>query len=46
LYLFATRGSGLGLDISYNIIVNKHGGEIKVKSKPGETIFEIKLPVK
>ncbi len=40
------RGTGLGLDISYNIIVNKHGGDISVKSKPGETVFEIKLPVK
>lgn len=40
------KGTGLGLDISYNIIVHKHGGEILVKSKKGETIFEIILPIK
>jgi signal transduction histidine kinase/predicted CoA-binding protein len=38
------KGSGLGLNISYNII-QKHGGEIKVFSEPGKTCFEIKLPV-
>jgi signal transduction histidine kinase len=39
------KGTGLGLNISHNIIVQKHKGEIKVKSKPGETCFQIKLPV-
>ncbi len=39
------KGAGLGLNISHNIIVQKHKGEIKVKSKPGETCFQIKLPV-
>ncbi len=39
------QGTGLGLDISYNIIVHKHRGEIKVLSKPGQTIFQISLPV-
>jgi len=38
-------GTGLGLDISYNIVVNKHRGEIKVDSKPGMTLFEVWLPV-
>lgn len=39
------KGTGLGLDISYNIIVNKHRGDIKVISQPGMTIFRVFLPV-
>jgi signal transduction histidine kinase len=38
-------GTGLGLDISYNIVVNKHHGDIKVHSEPGKTCFEVWLPV-
>ena len=38
------KGTGLGLNIVYNII-NKHGGDIEVKSAPGEgTTFSIRLP--
>ncbi|GBE53949.1 sensor protein ZraS [archaeon BMS3Bbin15] len=38
------KGTGLGLSVSYGIIEN-HGGEIKVKSKPGHgSIFIIILP--
>lgn len=40
------EGTGLGLNISYNIIVQKHKGKISVHSRPGETCFEIKLPLK
>ncbi|MEJ2545536.1 MAG: ATP-binding protein [Calditrichaceae bacterium] len=39
------EGTGLGLNISYNIIVQKHKGTIDVQSKPGETCFKIKLPL-
>ena len=39
------KGTGLGLEISYNIIVNKHLGDIKVFSQPGKTIFRVILPV-
>lgn len=39
------KGTGLGLDISYNIVVHKHGGEIRVESQPGRTEFEVWLPV-
>jgi len=39
------KGTGLGLSISHNIIVQKHKGKIAVYSKPGETRFEIKLPL-
>ena len=38
-------GTGLGLNISHNIIVQKHKGKITVKSEPGETCFQIKLPI-
>jgi signal transduction histidine kinase/predicted CoA-binding protein len=39
------QGTGLGLNISYNIIVQKHRGEITVYSHPGKTCFQIKLPI-
>jgi signal transduction histidine kinase len=39
------KGTGLGLNISRNIIVDKHGGRITVDSKPGRTCFEVRLPV-
>ncbi len=38
-------GTGLGLHITYNIIVHKHRGEIKVHSKPGATCFQVTLPI-
>ena len=38
------QGPGLGLDISYNIVVRKHQGDIRVKSQPGQTQFEVWLP--
>jgi signal transduction histidine kinase/predicted CoA-binding protein len=38
------KGTGLGLNISYNI-VQKHGGEIKIFSRPGMTRFDIRLPL-
>jgi signal transduction histidine kinase/predicted CoA-binding protein len=38
------KGTGLGLNITYNI-VKKHSGEITVTSLPGNTCFEVRLPV-
>ena len=38
------EGTGLGLNISHNIVVEKHHGEISVTSQPGETRFQVKLP--
>ena len=38
-------GTGLGLDISYNIVVHKHRGDIKVHSQRGKTCFQVWLPV-
>jgi signal transduction histidine kinase len=39
------EGTGLGLNISHNIIVHKHNGEISVSSQPGKTCFHVKLPI-
>ena len=38
-------GTGLGLDISYSIVVHKHRGAITVDSEPGKTVFRVELPV-
>jgi len=41
------EGTGLGLSICYDIIVNKHGGELLVDSTEGVgTKFTMKLPIK
>jgi signal transduction histidine kinase len=46
---FTTRpvgqGTGLGLDISYRIVVNRHGGDIGLVSNPGDTRFQVRLPL-
>jgi signal transduction histidine kinase len=39
------EGTGLGLNISRNLIVKKHHGQISVKSKPGSTCFTVRLPL-
>ncbi|WP_046494880.1 ATP-binding protein [Streptomyces odonnellii] len=39
------EGTGLGLDISYRIVVNKHRGDIRVQSQPGNTRFQVLLPI-
>jgi signal transduction histidine kinase len=39
------EGTGLGLDISYRIVVNKHHGDIRVLSEPGDTRFVVLLPI-
>jgi signal transduction histidine kinase len=38
------EGTGLGLDISWRIVVNKHHGDLKLESKPGDTWFVARLP--
>jgi len=39
------EGTGLGLDISWRIVVNKHHGDIRVQSRPGDTRFQVRLPL-
>jgi signal transduction histidine kinase len=39
------QGTGLGLNIAHNIVVQKHQGRIDVFSKPGKTRFEVRLPL-
>jgi signal transduction histidine kinase len=40
------QGTGQGLSMAHNIIVNKHHGLISVDSEPGQgTTFTIELPV-
>jgi signal transduction histidine kinase/predicted CoA-binding protein len=39
------KGTGLGLDITWNIVSNKHKGDIRVTSQPGKTCFEVWLPI-
>jgi signal transduction histidine kinase len=37
------EGTGLGLDISRRIVVNKHHGDVTVESTPGDTRFRVSL---
>jgi signal transduction histidine kinase len=39
------QGTGLGLDVSYRVIVNRHHGDITVESTPGDTRFRVSLPL-
>jgi len=39
------KGTGLGLNISRNLIVQKHQGQMSVKSEPGSTCFSVRLPM-
>ncbi|MEU1163788.1 ATP-binding protein [Streptomyces sp. NPDC005921] len=39
------QGTGLGLDISWRIVVNKHHGSMRVESVPGDTRFQVLLPL-
>ena len=39
------KGTGLGLDISRRVVVDDHGGDIRVESRPGETRFQVRLPI-
>jgi signal transduction histidine kinase len=39
------KGTGLGLDISYRV-VEELGGDICVLSEPGDTRFQVRLPIK
>ena len=38
------KGTGLGLDISRRIIVDRHHGQISIDSRPGQTVVRVRLP--
>ncbi|HEY9297349.1 MAG TPA: ATP-binding protein, partial [Phormidium sp.] len=41
------QGTGLGLSISYQIVVEKHGGQLKCISAPGQgTEVVIEIPIR
>ncbi|HKH56525.1 MAG TPA: ATP-binding protein [Propionibacteriaceae bacterium] len=39
------QGTGLGLDICYRVVTQRHGGDLRVISHPGDTRFVVRLPV-
>ena len=39
------KGTGLGLDISRRIVVERHSGAIEVDSEPGRTVVRVRLPL-
>ncbi|WP_030993747.1 ATP-binding protein [Streptomyces sp. NRRL WC-3744] len=39
------EGTGLGLDIAWRIVVDKHHGNLQVESVPGDTRFQVLLPL-
>jgi signal transduction histidine kinase len=38
------KGTGLGLDISRRIVVDRHHGQITIDSRPGDTVLRVRLP--
>jgi signal transduction histidine kinase len=38
------EGTGLGLDICWRIVVNRHHGAMRLESQPGDTRFQVLLP--
>jgi PAS domain S-box-containing protein len=40
------EGTGLGLDIVRRIVTGRCGGEVDFRSRPGETVFQVRLPLK
>ncbi|HEY9845719.1 MAG TPA: ATP-binding protein, partial [Candidatus Caenarcaniphilales bacterium] len=39
------KGTGLGLDISRRVVVGQHKGDIRLFSQPGDTHFQVRLPI-
>jgi signal transduction histidine kinase len=39
------KGTGLGLDICWRIVVQRHNGDLRFTSAPGDTRFQVLLPL-
>jgi signal transduction histidine kinase len=39
------KGTGVGLQIVYRIVVDRHQGNIRFFSQPGNTCFQVRLPI-
>jgi signal transduction histidine kinase len=39
------HGTGLGLDVSFRVVVSRHHGDLRVESEPGRTVFRVTLPM-
>ena len=39
------QGTGLGLDVCWRIVVQRHHGDLRFTSAPGDTRFQVKLPL-
>ena len=39
------QGTGLGLDTARRIVVERHHGSLNVDSRPGRTVFKVRLPL-
>jgi signal transduction histidine kinase len=39
------QGTGLGLDVSWRVVVNRHHGDMQLHSEPGDTRFQVRLPL-
>ncbi len=39
------KGTGLGLDVTYRVVVGRHHGDVVVTSEPGDTRFQVFLPL-
>jgi len=44
---FSTRPGGTGIGLSFaRKVISQHNGEIKLISRPGKTVFMVRIPVK
>ncbi len=39
------QGTGLGLDVSWRVVVSRHHGDLQLQSHPGNTRFQVRLPL-
>jgi signal transduction histidine kinase len=39
------KGTGLGLDTARRIIVERHHGSMTLESRPGRTVFRVRMPI-